>query len=136
MLKHFSKVRVRYADTDQMGFVYNGKYFEYFEVGRTEMMRDLGLPYRNLEAEGFMMPVHSAAIQYKNAAFYDEELEIETRVPELPVSKIRIEHTIRNLERGVVIVEGHIDLLFIKLETKRACRPPGFFIDKLKHLYE
>ena len=136
MVKYFSRVRVRYADTDQMGFVYNGKYFEYFEVGRTEMMRELGLPYRNIEAEGYMMPVHSIAIQYKNAAFYDEELEIETRVPDFPVTKVRIEHTIRSVERGVVIVEGHIDLLFIKLESKRACRPPEFLLNKLKHLYE
>ncbi len=136
MLKHYSKVRVRYADTDQMGFVYNGKYFEYFEVGRTEMMRELGLPYREVEANGFMMPVHSIAIQYKNAAFYDEELEVETRVPEIPVTKVRIEHTIRSVERGVVIVEGHIDLIFIKLESKRACRAPEFFINKMKLYYE
>lgn len=57
MLKHYSYVRVRYADTDQMKYAYNGKYFEYFEVGRTEMMREVGLPYKVIEENGYFMPV-------------------------------------------------------------------------------
>ncbi len=136
MLIHKSKVRVRYADTDQMGFVYNGKYFEYFEVGRTEMMRDIGLPYRKIEEEGYQMPVRETFIKYKNAALYDEELEIETRVPELTGAKVHIEHTIRSIARNIVIVEGYVDLLFIKSETKKACRAPEFFINQIANYYE
>ena len=136
MLIHKTKVRVRYADTDQMGFVYNGKYFEYFEVGRAEMMRDAGLTYRKIEEDGYHMPVRETFIQFKNAAFYDEELEIETRVPELPQSKVHIEHTIRAIDRNVVVVEGYVDLMFVKAETKRACRPPEFFIKQVMKYYE
>jgi acyl-CoA thioester hydrolase len=136
MLVHKTIVRVRYADTDQMGFVYNGKYFEYFEVGRTEMMRSVGLPYNSIEAGGIQMPVRETGIKYKNAALYDEELEIETRVPRLPDPKVHIEHTIRSVQRGLIIAEGFVDLMFIKADTKRACRPPEFFINAIRHFYE
>jgi acyl-CoA thioester hydrolase len=136
MLFHKTIIRVRYADTDQMGFVYNGKYFEYFEVGRTELMRSVGLPYNTIEQQGIQMPVRETGIQFKNAAYYDEELEIETRVPRLPDPKVHIEHTIRSVGRGVIIAEGFVDLMFIKADTKRACRPPEFFVKKVEKYYE
>lgn len=132
--KHF--IRVRYADTDQMGFVYNGKYLEYFEVGRTEMMRSVGLPYDLIEKSGYHMPVREAFLQYKNAAFYDEELEIETRVPDVSSAKVHIEHTIRCLSRNVIIAEGYVDLMFVNAETRRACRPPAIFMEKVSKYYE
>ena len=66
MLIHKTKIRVRYADTDQMQFAYNGKYFEYFEVGRTEMMREQNLPYKFIEENGYFMPVLTTHIDYKN----------------------------------------------------------------------
>ena len=81
-----TEIRVRYADTDQMQFVYNGKYLEYFEVGRTEMMREQGLTYRTIEENGYQMPVHEAFLKFKNPAFYDELLEVETRVEKLPLA--------------------------------------------------
>ena len=84
MLIHKTNIRVRYADTDQMNFAYNGKYFEYFEVGRTEMMRERNLTYKTIEESGFYMPVYSVHINYKNPAYYDELLEVETRVEKLP----------------------------------------------------
>ena len=74
MQKHFTELRVRYADTDQMRFAYNGKYFEYFEVGRTEMMREVGLPYEVIEKSGFFMPVIETKIHFFAPAFYDELL--------------------------------------------------------------
>ena len=83
MLIHKTTLRVRYADTDQMNYAYNGKYFEYFEVGRTEMMREQGLTYRTIEENGYQMPVHEAFLKFKNPAFYDELLEVETRVEKL-----------------------------------------------------
>lgn len=134
MLKHTTEVRVRYADTDQMKFVYNGKYFEYFEVGRSEMMRDYGLAYDVIEKSGYFMPVMEAKIVYKNAAFYDEVLIIESSVSEIPKLKVHIDHKIFSKERKMLIVEGYIELAFVNTETRKLTRPPLFFIDALKKI--
>ena len=136
MVQSKTTVRVRYADTDQMKFVYNGKYFEFFEVGRSELMREEGLPYKSIEERGYHMPVHQVFIKYKNAAFYDEVLEIETRMPNLPTSIVHIDHTIRSVDRNVEIVTGYVELIFVRADTKRACRPPEFFINAIKKYYE
>jgi acyl-CoA thioester hydrolase len=136
MLIHKTNVRVRYADTDQMKYVYNGKYFEYFEVGRTEMMRENGLPYSMIEKSGFQMPVREAMLKFKNPAFYDELLEVETRVETLPELKVHIDHTIRSLDRDVIIVEGYIILVFINMETRKPVRPPEFFYHAIKPFFK
>ncbi len=136
MLIHKTNIRVRYADTDQMKYVYNGKYFEYFEVGRTEMMRENGLPYSMIEESGYQMPVREALLKFKNPAFYDELLEIETRVEKLPELKVHIDHTIRSLDRDVTIVEGYIVLVFINMQTRKPIRPPEFFINAIKPFFE
>jgi acyl-CoA thioester hydrolase len=136
MLIHKTNIRVRYADTDQMKYVYNGKYFEYFEVGRTEMMREYGLPYSMIEESGYQMPVREALLKFKNPAFYDELLEIETRVEKLPELKVHIDHTIRSLDRDVTIVEGYIVLVFINMETRKPVRPPEFFMNAIKPFFE
>ena len=136
MLIHKTDIRVRYADTDQMKYVYNGKYFEYFEVGRTEMMRENGLPYSLIEKNGYQMPVREALIKFKNPAFYDELLEVETRVENIPELKIHIYHTIRSKDRNVLIVEGYIVLIFINLETRKPIRPPEFFMKAIKPFFK
>ena len=136
MLIHKTNVRVRYADTDQMKYVYNGKYFEYFEVGRTEMMRENGLPYSVIEKSGYQMPVREALLKFKNPAFYDELLEVETRVESLPELKVHINHTIRSLERNVIIVEGYIVPVFIKKETRKPVRPPEFFYKAIRPFFK
>ena len=136
MLIHKTQLRVRYADTDQMSYVYNGKYIEYFEVGRTEMIREQNLTYKSIEESGFLMPVNSVFIKYKNPAYYDELLEVETRIEKLPELKVHLDHTIRSTERDVTICEGYVDLVFINSDTKRICRPPDFFINVLKPFFE
>jgi len=136
MLIHKTTLRVRYADTDQMHYAYNGKYFEYFEVGRTEMMREQGLTYRTIEENGYQMPVHEAFLKFINPAFYDELLEVETRVEKLPLANVHIDHTIRSKERNIVIAEGYIELAFIKKNTKKITRAPDFFINALKKYYK
>lgn len=136
MQKHFTEVRVRYADTDQMRFAYNGKYFEYFEVGRTEMMREVGLPYEVIEKSGFFMPVIETKIHYFAPAFYDEILVIETRVEKLPTVKVHIDHIIKAKERNVLICEGYVELAFLDAKTNRPTRAPKLFIDAVKKFYE
>jgi acyl-CoA thioester hydrolase len=115
-----------------MQYAYNGKYFEYFEVGRTEMMREQNLTYSTIEKSGYMMPVHSVFIRYKSPAFYDELLEVETRVEKLPEIKVHIDHTVRSKERNAIICEGYVELVFIKKDTNKLCRPPEFFLDVLR----
>jgi len=136
MLIHKTQLRVRYADTDQMHYVYNGKYIEYFEVGRTEMIREQNLTYKSIEVSGYLMPVNSIFIKYKNPAYYDELLEVETRVEKLPELKVRLDHSVKSIERDVIICEGYVELVFIKIETKKICRPPDFFINVLKPFFE
>jgi len=136
MLIHKTSLRIRYADTDQMQYAYNGKYFEYFEVGRTEMMREQGLTYRSIEKSGYQMPVYEAFIQFKNPAFYDELIEVETRVEKLPLAKVHIDHTITSLERNIVIAEGYIELAFIKSDTKKLTRAPEFFTDAIRKYFK
>jgi len=136
MLIHKTSLRIRYADTDQMQYAYNGKYFEYFEVGRTEMMREQGLTYRSIEKSGYQMPVYEAFIQFKNPAFYDELIEVETRVEKLPLAKVHIDHTITSLERNIVIAEGYIELAFIKSDTKKLTRAPEFFTDAIRKFFK
>ncbi|MBK6913119.1 MAG: acyl-CoA thioesterase [Ignavibacteriales bacterium] len=135
MLIHRTELRVRYADTDQMGRVYNGKFFEYFEVGRTEMMREHNLPYKTIEANGYQMPVAEAHINYKSPAYYDEVLIIETRVEALPTVKVKIDHTIFSKERNEIVAEGYITLVFINMNTKRPSRPPEFFMNAIRKFY-
>lgn len=136
MMINKTEVRVRYADTDQMKFVYNGKYFEYFEVGRSEMMREVGLTYDEIEKQGYHMPVMEAKIEFKNAAFYDEVLIIESSVKELPKLKVRIEHKIYSKERNVLIAEGYIELAFMRADTQKLTRPPLFFLDTIRKFYD
>ena len=136
MLVHKTLLRVRYADTDQMQYAYNGKYFEYFEVGRTEMMRENGLTYKTIEAQGFQMPVYETFIKFKNPAYYDELLEIETRVEKLPVARVHIDHIIKSKDRNVIIAEGYVELVFIKKETKKLSRAPRFFANAIETYFD
>ncbi|MEJ5261991.1 MAG: thioesterase family protein [Ignavibacterium sp.] len=133
MLKHYSYVRVRYADTDQMKYAYNGKYFEYFEVGRTEMMREVGLPYKLIEENGYFMPVIETKITFHS---HDELLEIETRVEQLPTSKVHIDHIVKAKERDVVVATGYVELAFLNAQTYKPTRAPKFFIDAIQKYYE
>jgi acyl-CoA thioester hydrolase len=136
MLQHKTLIRVRYAETDQMQYAYYGRYLEYFEVGRAEMMRDHGLTYKSIEDNGYQMPVHEAFVRFKNPAFYDELLEIQTRVEKLPLAKVHIDHTIWSKDRDILIAEGYIELAFIKKDTKKLTRAPAFFINALKAYFD
>lgn len=136
MLSHKTEIRVRYADTDKMQFVYNGKYFEYFEVGRTEMMRANGFPYSEFEKNGFQLPVLETHAKYNNYAKYDDVLIIHAFVKELPLLKIKIDYEITEKETGRLIAEGYTVHVFMRSEDKKAIRPPRFFIDNIKPHYE
>lgn len=129
-LKSSTKVRVRYAETDKMGFVYNGMYFTYFEVGRTEMMRKAGLPYTELEKSGYQLPLVSAHIDFKSPAFYDDELQIVAQLKFERSATMKINYNI--FRDNSTIAEGYTVHSFINAVTKKPVRPPKIFIDALE----
>ncbi len=135
MIRSKTEIRVRYADTDQMQFVYNGKYLEYFEVGRTEMMRAHGLPYHKMEQEGYQLPLLEAHVKYISYALYDNLLEVEAFVPSFPEFRIRIEYKVTRKSGGELVAEGYTEHVFMRKDTKKPVRPPKFFTDVLKPLY-
>ncbi|MBD8488135.1 acyl-CoA thioesterase [Echinicola sp. CAU 1574] len=126
-----TQVRVRYAETDQMGYVYYGNYAMYFEVARVESMRQIGFSYKRMEDEGVMMPVLENHNSYIKAGKYDELLTIKTIIKEMPGIKIRFDYEIMN-ETKELIHKGYTILTFIKKDNYRPCRPPKDLLDLLK----
>jgi len=129
-LSSSTKVRVRYAETDKMGFVYNGMYFTYFEVGRTEMMRKVGLPYSELEKLGYQLPLVSAHVDFKSPAFYDDELEIVAHLKFERRATMKINYNI--FRDNSTIAEGYTVHSFINAVTKKPVKPPKVFIEALE----
>jgi len=136
MITHTTEIRVRYADTDKMQFVYNGKYLEYFEVGRTELFRSIGFPYRIIESEGYQLPLIEAGIKYISPATYDDLLQITATVKELYTPRPKVEYQIKNKETGSLVAEGFTTHVFIREETKKAVRPPKVYIDALAKYFQ
>lgn len=135
MLKNTTSIRVRYADTDKMQFVYNGKYLEYFEVGRTELLRSSGLAYSEVEKNGYQLPLIEAGVKYFSPGRYDDILNIEATVKELISPKVHIEYKITREGTGELIAEGFTTHMFINADTKKAVRPPKIYIDALKPFF-
>jgi acyl-CoA thioester hydrolase len=125
MISNETKIRVRYGETDQMGYVYYGNYAQYFEVGRVELMRQLGMSYRDIEERGVMLPVLDFNIRYFKPAFYDEELTIVTTINEVPAVRITFYYKTLNAE-GTLLNEGKTTLVFVNKSTNKPqpC-PPG-----------
>jgi len=136
MLTHVTEIRVRYADTDKMQFVYNGKYLEYFEVGRTELLRSTGLAYTEVEKKGFHLPLIEAGVKYFLPAVYDDVLEIHTSVKELYSPKVHIEYSIKRKGTNELIAEGFTTHIFIRTDTKKAVRPPKEYIAALEPYFK
>jgi acyl-CoA thioester hydrolase len=102
-----SRVRVRYAETDQMGIVYYANYFVWFEVGRTDLLRHAGWSYREMEREGFSLPVVEAHCEYRQPARYDDELEISTRGGLLSPVRVRFDYEVVRPSDDTVLAGGH-----------------------------
>ncbi len=118
---HTVKVRVRYADTDQMGVANNAMYFTWFEVGRTEYLRKTGMTYRSLEEQGFMLPVRETRVKYLKPALYDDVLDIDTKLDTQKGVRLRFCYTV---SRGDdVLATGLTEHVFTDNEL-RPIRPP------------
>jgi acyl-CoA thioester hydrolase len=121
------QIRVRYAETDQMGYVYYGNYAAYFEVARVEALRALGFSYKKLEEEGVMLPVMNYSINYLKPAYYDDLLTIKTSIIELPGARIKFDYETFN-ESGQLINKASTTLVFINKALSRPCPAPEDFM--------
>ena len=136
MFSHTTTLRVRYAETDQMGYVYYGQYATYYEVARTEAFRALELPYAAMEAAGVMLPVVEFGIRYHRPAYYDDLLILEIRLPKLPTaSSIRFEVETRN-EAGELLNTGFTTLVFATKATGRPTRIPEYIRERLAPYFD
>lgn len=125
-----TKIRIYYEDTDQMGVVYYGNYARYYEIGRTEMIRDLGFTYKQMEELGIMLPAHSLKINYLKSAYYDDLLTVRTIVDTIPKVKFPIKTEIYN-EKGELINTGEVVLVFFNARNNKPCAAPKFFVDEM-----
>lgn len=128
------KLRVRYAETDRMGYVYYGNYATYFEVARVEALRELGMSYRELEDSGIMLPVLSYNIKYFKPAFYDEELTIRTVITEMPAARIHFTFETFN-QKNEQINSAGATLVFVNVKTGRPCQAPESFLSLMKKYF-
>jgi acyl-CoA thioester hydrolase len=127
-----TEIRVRYGETDQMGVVYHANYAVYFEVGRTEWLREFGLTYKGMEEEGVMLPVISLSINYKNSARYDDVLKVKTRLKKMPTATIEFEYELEK-KSGELLATGSTILAFIDMKRHRPTRCPKYLLDKLQN---
>lgn len=130
MLHHSHSFRVRYGETDQMGVVYHGNYAQYFELGRTEWLRSLGITYKSMEENGLMLPVISLACNYKKSALYDDVLTVKTSLQKKPLVKIVFDFEITN-QQNELIVTGKTVLAFINMKTNKPVACPKYLLEKL-----
>lgn len=131
MVASDTHIRVRYADTDQMRMVYYARFYEYFEQGRSDLLRKIGMPYPEIERLGFYLPVVESHARYLQSARYDDHLIITTMVREMPQVRVRIEYTVKHAEREDVLVEGYTIHGFISATTGKPTRPPERFLGLL-----
>jgi acyl-CoA thioester hydrolase len=117
------QIRVRYAETDRMGYVYYGHYAAYFEVARVEMLRSLGFSYKKLEDEGVILPVLDYSIKYIRPGYYDDLLTIKTTINELPTARMRFNYETFNEKKELINV-AETTLVFVNKNTGKPTSPP------------
>ena len=135
MYSNTCKIRVRYGETDQMGYVYYGNYAEYYEVARVEMLRSLGMDYASMERSGVMMPVLELNCKYIKPALYDQELTIKTSIEELPGVRIHFKYEVFNPAEELINI-GKTTLVFVDMEKNKPCQPPADFMEKLRVFFD
>jgi acyl-CoA thioester hydrolase len=126
-----TQIRVRYGETDQMGYCYYGNYAQYFEVGRVEALRSCGLSYKEMEANGVMLPVSDFQVKYLAPAFYDDLLRIRTKIVEIDRARIYFEYEVYN-ESDKLLSKATTTLVFVKKENMRPTSPPSTFLSLME----
>jgi acyl-CoA thioester hydrolase len=128
--KSSTKTRVRYSETDQMGVVYHGNYAQFFELGRTEWLRNLGVTYKDMEISGIMLPVISLKCNFIKSARYDDVLTIETFLKKKPMVKIEFDYKITNQD-DELICTGNSVLAFMNMKMEKPTRCPDYLLEGL-----
>jgi len=135
MIRAETKIRVRYGETDQMGYAYYGVYAQYYEVGRVEAMRLIGFSYKEVEARGILMPVVEYSINYKKPAFYDDEITVVTSIKEMPKGvKLPFEYECYNT-KGELLNTGKVTLVYIQKSTNKVASIPDWFEEALRPFF-
>ncbi len=132
MIKHKTKIRVRYADTDQMRVVHHARFLEYFELGRSDLIRMLGMSYGDLERRGYLLPVVEVFARYRRPALYDEMIIVESLIKEIPKASLRIEYNVIREGEPDILVEGYTVHGFLNALSSKPTRAPAFFIEMIE----
>ncbi|MDI6766942.1 MAG: thioesterase family protein [Bacteroidota bacterium] len=135
MISTETKIRVRYADTDQMKTIYHSKYLEYFEQGRSDLLRETGMPYPKIEAMGFYLPVVEAHAKFLKSGKYDDLLVVKTILKAIPSVRVRLEYEIRNDDTGELLVEGYTIHGFVNANTGKPTRAPAQFLQVVENIF-
>ena len=133
MITYDAKVRVNYKDTDQMGIVHHSNYIVYYEMARVEALRAWGMPYAEMEKGGIISPILEIGSKYIYPAHFDEVLTVRVIVEEIPMVRFKVRYELYN-EESRLINTGHTWLGFLDATTRRPCRAPQYFVDRLKEL--
>jgi acyl-CoA thioester hydrolase len=132
MLTGRTDIRVRYAETDMMHIAYHGSYLPWFEIGRTELLRQNGLPYAEIERLGFRLPVIEVGVRYIRPALYDDVIVVESTIAERPLLRIRIDYRI---SRGdTLLATGHTLHAFLNHQNQPV-RPPAAFVEAIRRWF-
>lgn len=134
MFQSFHTLRIRYSETDRMGYAYYGNYAQYFEVARVECLRKLGLSYKEIEDSGIILPVRDFSIRYFKPAYYDDEITIECCIPFLPGARLIFEYLVKN-KNEEIICKGSTTLVFVDVKTQKPLQAPAYFTDRLKDFF-
>lgn len=132
LISYSHYLRSRYGETDRMGYVYYGRYLEYFEVARTEMIRSYGISYREMEENGIMLPVIHAELEYKQPVLYDEEIEIRVLIYDMPSVRLQTWYEVHSEDANGAHVRGEVSLCFMDAESRRPRRAPDTFLKNLE----
>jgi len=131
-----SEYRVRYSEVDQMKFMYYGRYLEYFEMARTDMLRLIGLPYTEVEKNGLFLPVLEAHVTYKRPAFYDDVIAVKSMMTGMPTVRLRIDYEVHNKQTGMLLATGYTEHAFLNPETQSVTRVPKIFTDAVDAYFQ
>lgn len=126
-------IRTRYADTDQMQIVHHAKYFEYFEVARVDLLRQIGLSYYDMERNNYLLPLTECFCNFIKPARFDEVLRIETRLQKNLGAIVHLTYKVFNNETNELIAEGFTKHSFVKKDTMKPIRPPQFYLEAIQN---
>lgn len=127
---HNSYVKVRYAETDQMGVVYHGNYAQYLEIARIDWLDAIGISYKKMEEEGVMLPVYELKLIFKKSAKFDDELRIETQLLKKPGVRIEFHYKIFN-QNEELLTEAETTLIFMDMQKNKPIKCPQYVLEKL-----